>query len=248
MWIFSDVDGTLLDDAGRCPLPAEALRAAASRHTIVLASSRTVPELRTVQGLLGWNGATIAEDGAVVVDQSGDVTRLGAPLAELEHRIRGTSRHAFVEELLRQHPEARRDRLASMLIPASHATPELREVLAGAGLALSPGGRWATITRGSDKGRAAGVLADRYGVTRWTAVGNAANDASLLARADAAFVIRNRDGHAAELATIPGAILLESPGPGGWMEMIDRIDHRVAEAPEEQRGAVDHHHPDDPGP
>lgn len=248
MLIFSDVDGTLLHDTGRCRLPRQALRDAATRHAIVLASSRTIPELRAAQELVGWDGPLIAEDGAVVVDASGTITLLGVPVAELQRRIGGTRQHAIVEALLHQHPETRRDRLASILVPAGAATPALRGALGEAGLAVRTGGRWATITAGSDKGRAARVVAGRWGVTDWVAIGNAANDAGLLAGAERAFVIRNADGHAAELAAIPGGVLLESPGPFGWLEMLARLDRRDDRDREERHGAtMDDLDPDHPG-
>lgn len=82
--LVSDVDGTLLDGAGRLPAPPAELRrrlGEACRHaaaalgraipdtgaaTLALASSRTVRELTVLQRALGLPGPCLAEDGAVI--------------------------------------------------------------------------------------------------------------------------------------------------------------------------------------
>ena len=60
------------------------------------------------------------------------------------------------------------------------------------------------------------------------AIGNEENDVSLLQEADLAFVIHNptRGPHPA-LAAIPGAVILNAQGPGGWMEMLDHLQEGI---------------------
>lgn len=250
MLIFSDVDGTLLADDGTCPLPVGELRRVMERHEVVLASSRDVDELRDVQELLGWHGGLIAEDGATLVHE-GDIELLGAPRAVLLRRVRDTVGPGVADVLLAAEPAAARNRLASILVPIATATPMLREQLGSAGLRLTPGGRWATITAGSTKGTAARVLASRLGVTKWAAIGNAENDATLLCEAWRAYVIRNPEGHDPELAQIDGAVRLTVQGPEGWLEMLRMLEPRAGDTPGKERldddAVVDHHHPDDPG-
>ena len=101
-----------------------------------------------------------------------------------------------------------------------------RERIRSADLRCSAGGRWATLTGGSSKGRAAGVLMTRFGIDGAVAVGNDVNDESLFRSVARPFVIRNYDGHHPRLAVIPGATLLQSPGPEGWKEMIGVLEGR----------------------
>ena len=65
--VFSDVDGTLLDEHGRVPQTWWQVRQAISDALVVLTSSRTVEELLDIQQLLGIEGPFIAENGAMVV-------------------------------------------------------------------------------------------------------------------------------------------------------------------------------------
>ncbi len=121
-------------------------------------------------------------------------------------------------------------RVASVLLPRLVAEDdefaEFRERIVSADLRCSAGGRWATLTGGSSKGRAAGVLMVRLGANGAIAVGNDANDESLFRNVSRPFVIRNHDGHHPRLAAIPGATLLQSPGPLGWQEMIGALQRR----------------------
>ncbi len=230
MLIFSDVDGTLLGEGGVCDLPADALRDAFERYTVVLASSRDCDELREVQEMIGLRGALVAEDGAVIVDAGGPEV-LGTPRQALLAALHQALPEAEHRALLAAEPEAARQRLGSILIPVQLATPALGERLVEVGLASTPGGHWATITAGSSKGSAASVLAARMGVPRWVAIGNAQNDATLLDGASRAFVIRNADGHDPFLAKIPAAVKLTAAGPDGWLEMLALLDRPHIELP-----------------
>ena len=102
-----------------------------------------------------------------------------------------------------------------------------------------------------DKGSAARVLAERWGVTRWAAIGNAENDATLLRAAHRAFVIRNADGHDPVLSRIPRAVLLTAPGPDGWLEMLALLDQSPGNGPEKESerddSALDDHDSHDSG-
>jgi hypothetical protein len=167
-----------------------------------------------------------------VIVERGRVERLGLARDALRQRVSESLPRAECELVLGAEPMAARGRLASILVPAPLATPDRRARLDRAGLSLTPGGHWATITGHADKGAAARVLAARYGVTRWAAIGNAANDATLLRGAWQAFVIRNPEGHDPILASIPGTWMLTAPGPDGWREMLARLDSQTGGAPE----------------
>jgi predicted mannosyl-3-phosphoglycerate phosphatase (HAD superfamily) len=215
--IFTDVDGTLID--AEHPVPAAAVHRARERHTVVLASSRAVPELEAMQRAWQWDGALVAEDGAVIVERDGSVTVLGTPRDEL--RAIG----APVLESLGAVPHPTDAmRAASLLLPRACADAETIAAFRDLGLTLSPGGSWATLTRGADKGRAARVVAAARGVHHWVGIGNDGNDLPLLQAAGRAFVIRNREGHHPRLAAIPGAVLLSEEGPDGWPGMLRHLD------------------------
>lgn len=104
----------------------------------------------------------------------------------------------------------------------------IRTTAAARGLQLRRGGRWLTLADSTGKGTALSLLRHfevACGVSPIiVAIGNEENDVSLLQKADLAFVIRNpgRGPHPA-LAAIPGAVVLDREGPGGWLEMLNRL-------------------------
>ncbi len=244
MWIVSDIDGTLLDASERCPLPPELLTRAGQQHRIVLASSRTLPQIRAVAYRLGWDATRcVAEDGQVVLGPDGGSQRLGSPAATLQARLAA----AGVHDHFRSVP----GREASLLIRSTQLTEALRDGVERAGLAITVGGRWATVSDGQwNKGSAVVRLLSALGVVEWAAIGNAANDAPLLQAATRRFVIRNVDGgYDSSLADIPDVVLLTAPGPLGWVEMLEQLPLTPTPEPEgnDAKTRLDHHGPDDPG-
>lgn len=106
----------------------------------------------------------------------------------------------------------------------------IRTAAEARGLQLRRGGRWFTLTSAGGKGPALCALRHHFTVDGVSpliaAIGNEENDVSLLAEADLRFVIRNpRRGPHPALAALPEAIVLEAEGPGGWMQMLDRLTH-----------------------
>lgn len=253
-WVVSDVDGTLLDADGRFTSAPrkmrDALRAVLPHAEIVLASSRTLDELRIVQHELGVSGHVIAEDGAVVAEERSGVP-IVSPLGLVAHSLKeeweriadklpARVRHAgqlSADELAERginSAEARAraidNRFASVLLDLADMSSETWDALLAhvraANLEIARGGRWATITDRASKGRALRWLRDRNlsADLHVIAIGNDENDRSLLESADIAFVIRNPEtGAHPSLSAIPGAVVLASEGPHGWLEMIDRL-------------------------
>lgn len=225
--IFSDVDGTFLDEAGAVPFPRAWLDAVALSWRVIFASSRTSADLLGLQERLGWRDWAIAEDGSVLVSPAGKEEILGTHRSEIVDRARQVGAWGQVAEMV---PVTAGARVASVLLPRHVAEApefaEFREKILSAGLRCSPGGRWATLTGGSSKGEAARVLTARLQLHDTVAVGNDLNDQSLFRSVARAFVIRNADGHHPRLAAVPGATLLQSPGPGGWKEMIGALQAR----------------------
>lgn len=242
MWIISDIDGTLLSEPDRSPWSSAWCARVAAAHQVVLASSRTVAEVRNAQRLLEWSGAMIAEDGAVLVDQNGTVSLRGTPVDQLWRLVDSTTAGRLVRDGAATAPPGAQDRLASILIPAGLAAtvaPALGEI----GLSVARGGNWATISQGSDKGATAAYLIDQQEVGYWVAIGNGPNDAPLLRQSGYSFVIRNAEGHDPVLKSIPGAVLLTRHGPSGWDEMLSLLDRE--ECPD-VRSTLDDDRPDHP--
>lgn len=122
--------------------------------------------------------------------------------------------------------------LVDPLVLSESELNHLREVSTSRGLQLRRGGRWFTLTSAGGKGPALCALRHQIasaGVAPLVAaIGNEENDVSLLAEADLRFVIRNpHRGPHPVLSALPGAIVLDAEGQGGWMEMLDRLSRHA---------------------
>jgi mannosyl-3-phosphoglycerate phosphatase len=98
--------------------------------------------------------------------------------------------------------------------------------LAAAGVACTHGGRYHHATARASKGLAASVLRRLYrrmapGVLV-AGLGDALNDASLLAAVDIPFIVRGRDAEATATLKkrVPNARVTQEPGPAGWAYAI----------------------------
>ncbi|MCA0375418.1 MAG: HAD hydrolase family protein [Gemmatimonadetes bacterium] len=162
-----------------------------------------------------------------------------APLLAADAAAQGTSQQ---EALGFRSRGARRRALVSrhysLLVdptPLDGATlARARTACAAHGLHCLRGGRWLTVSGAAGKGAALMHLRNHLAMCDVSptiaAIGNEENDRSLLAAADVAFVIDNpgRGPHPA-LAGIAGAIILQVPGTGGWMDMLTRLTTRAPE-------------------
>ncbi len=209
-------DGAVLavDVASAQPAPAphDSERVYGRRTMRIWQRARTADALR----------AEMHDIGAV---QHADAAQLGVEVQrELGFRTTGAIRRAL---------SARRH---SLLMDPKRLTEDqiavTRAVAAARGLQLRRGGRWLTMADTDGKGAALSLLR-RFttvcGVSPIVAaIGNEENDVTLLQKADLAFVIRNpgRGPHPA-LTAIPHAVVLETEGPGGWMEMLSRFKDLV---------------------
>lgn len=78
--IFSDLDGTFLDETYRPALTGGEAAAVFARHAVVWVSSRTADELLEVQQRIGHHGDAIGENGGVLVSPDrGFAARFGLP-------------------------------------------------------------------------------------------------------------------------------------------------------------------------
>lgn len=128
--IVSDVDGTLLDEAGAWPAPPRVLRARLQsvEHargvpvTLALASSRTLDELLALQRWLSWPGPCLAEDGAVVAiddDKSGRARRALERMRLANPDIRRSGRRTLLVVRLGEHATRLRELLSACPVAVS---------------------------------------------------------------------------------------------------------------------------------
>ena len=242
--LFSDVDGTLLDANDRLAITAKDVERMDPHVELILASSRTLVELGVIQRRLGVTAPMIAENGAVVAFPSRwrgsrnsriETVVLGDPVARLRPRVEHCAREVGVsivdqQDLLPDHARAL-ERGFSVCVRewSGLGAEQFLDALHRDGLAATRSGRWITITRGADKGtgvRAVLAQADQLGAPfeATVAIGNAANDAPLLAATDGRYAIRNpRRGHQAELLDLARVRPLASSGARAWREALSTI-------------------------
>ncbi|HEX9565544.1 MAG TPA: HAD hydrolase family protein [Gemmatimonadaceae bacterium] len=249
---FSDVDGTLMDERERLIIDRDDAAGFASFMELVLTSSRTLVELARIQRRLGLVAPLIGENGAVVGlpprwrggrspglrrvgGRSMQVIPLGQPAVTVRSRTRRCARAASVRiveqrDLLPDRGRSlRRTHSVCVRNWRGPAAERFLAALRDEGLDATRSGRWITITAGADKGGGARevlAMAVRRGAQfQWSAaIGNAENDAPLLAAADRRYAIRNpRRGHDPALVRVPRVHALTLVGLAGWREALGRI-------------------------
>lgn len=241
--LFSDVDGTLLDSNDRLAITARDVERIDPHAELILASSRTLVELAAIQRRLGITAPLIAENGAVISfpprwrggDQGRETIVLGDSAAKLRPRVRRCALEAEVSivdqrDLLPDHARALRRGFSICVRDWSGIGAEqFLDALHRDGMSATRSGRWITITRGADKGTGARAVlshAQARGVpfTSTVGIGNAANDAPLLAVTDGRYAIRNpRRGHQPELLELDEVTPLASSGARAWREALSTI-------------------------
>lgn len=242
--LFSDVDGTLLDANDRLAITAKDVERMDPHVELILASSRTLVELGAIQRRLGIGGAMIAENGAAVAfpphwrgsrNEHVETVVLGDTAAALRPRVQRIAREVGIsivdqEDLLPDHALALERRFSVCVRDwAGLGAEQFLDALHHDGLAATRSGRWITITRGADKGTGvravlaqAGQVGNPFEGT--IAIGNAANDAPLLAATEGRYAIRNpRRGHQAELLDLARVRPLASSGARAWREALSTI-------------------------
>lgn len=247
--LFSDVDGTLLDAAGRYAMGPLALQPYLPALQIVLASSRTVGELVPVQRDLGIAGPVVAENGAVVAcpavsagnligeaatynGEAWVVVRLGVPADRLRQQLRDAAQRTNTSLVEQDTVSPGLDRRCSVLFgPAAGASEtSLAPVVADLrahGLTVASGGSWQALTGTADKGSGAAALLHHLGSETpptVAAVGDEDNDVPLLRTVGRGYVIRRADGtwHP-ELAALPGVTRLSARGIRGWRTVVREL-------------------------
>jgi HAD superfamily hydrolase (TIGR01484 family) len=248
-YVYSDVDGTLLDAASRLAC-ASALHDVAARAHLVLVSSRTLDELSALTLQWGIRADLIAENGAwmawtnpqgasvqeSIEGESWWVRQVGEDRAAVARLLRATCpSDAALPVVADEWPAAEwrratghsaaealrvQRRRGSVLLDS--ASPQQLTAWRAAGLEAEPGGRWICVTRGAGKGKAVRLHATLAGNPPVTiGVGDAANDRSLLSAVSRPLIVRRVDGGVdpALLDLVPPALVLEAFGPAAWAEV-----------------------------
>lgn len=245
--LFTDLDGTLLDHHDYRPGPALAAveRLRARGVAVVPVTSKTGAELAPLVRELGLRDGWVAENGAqiqwpgherptvhgVPYDQVRQGLAAAAAAAEVTVRGFGDMTNDEVSELTGLEPAAARAARSrgyteSFVVLRGDVGALLRE-LQRRGLRAVRGGRFLTAMGRHDKGTAVrAILARRLPATSW-AVGDAPNDAPMLAAVDRPYQVRRPDGKWAKL-DVAGVTLVDGIGPEGFVQVAEHLLDQVA--------------------
>ena len=243
--ILTDLDGTLLEPDGTTRPEARAALAVAARAGIPVCpvSSKTVPELLALRCDPGLTDPGGFENGAGILDQDG-VWRLGpravpyrdlGALLEDMRRRTGAPVRALHELGDRELAEltglpvhalaAVRDRQATLPLLVDPAWDvRLAEALPEhPGTRLVRGNRFLHLQGRHDKQDVVAMLLEGIGMRsgRVVALGDAPNDAGLLAAADVAVIVPGERGPNPVLVErLPGARVAPHPHGLGWAAVV----------------------------
>lgn len=240
--VFTDLDGTLLDHQSYDARPARPMldRLAGLGVPVILASSKTAAEIAVWQQALGltrW--PAIVENGAALAEGPFDDSayrRIRAALAEIGAPFQGfgdmdPAGVAALTGLTAEAAQLARTRAHSepgLWQGTEAALPAFLDALETRGITARRGGRFLTLSFGGTKAGRMTELAARFGADMTIALGDAPNDAEMLAAADHAVVVRN--DHGPGVAPLPDetrVIRTRAPGPEGWREGLAAVLDRL---------------------
>ena len=237
--VFTDLDGTLLNDAYRFAGAEAALaRLAEKQIPLVLATSKTRAELTTlsaqlpgVPGLIFENGAGITCPGpggpqttlfgpgyAALLAILKDLGPAGAPFegfaalgASRVEALTGLAPSAVTLAMAREASEP------GLFHGNEEALARFRAALAPHGLRAVHGGRFLHVMPERDKVDGLRTLANLLAPGAPTlALGDGENDRAMLEAATFAVVMPRKDGTRLALKRTEGVTIAPAPGPDGW--------------------------------
>ena len=250
--IFTDLDGTLLEEDGSLSPEARAAVGAlwARGIPVVPLTSKTRLELERWIAVLDAGGAGAFENGAGILREGRTEVLPGArPTRDLRAALDDLRRQTRLPLVtFEEIPDAELTRLTG-LPPTEAALAREREFdlpfLAPAeasaalsfaslppGIRLTRGGRFWHLSGLHDKGDALRLLAARLGGGPTIGLGDAPNDAAFLRIVDLPVLVPKKAGLDAGLrAALPNAAVAPAPGGAGWSAAVQAL------AAVEMRGA-----------
>ena len=244
--VFSDLDGTLLDHKSYSFTPAnEALDALKKRGAVlVLASSKTAAEMAGIRTEMGFahcpaiveNGSGILEPGSGTGTDSAQTYKrllegLNSIPAPLRSQFTGFSDMsagdiAAATGLVPDAAARAKQRGFSEPGTWSGTDEDLRKFLArlsDRGIFVRRGGRFITLSFGKTKADQMFEIASRYAPAPIIALGDAPNDAEMIAAANYGVIIKN--AHGAGLSVLSGEARgkiqrTKAEGPAGWNRAV----------------------------
>ncbi|NKX39261.1 HAD-IIB family hydrolase [Tritonibacter mobilis] len=253
--VFSDLDGTLLDHTTYSYAPARpALAALRARDALlILASSKTAAEMLPLHQELDLGEAPmIVENGAACltpteIDGRDTVYRkLRALLSSLDAPFTGFG-DMSVDEVATltglPRPAAARAKARQFSEPGlwqgdADQKAQFIAKLAQAGITARQGGRFLTLSYGASKADQMQHICRQNAPCFTIALGDAPNDAEMIATADRGVLVRN--DHGPDLADFPietRILRTDLPGPEGWCAAIL---HLLCDWDQYQKGAAPH--------
>jgi len=243
--VFTDLDGTLLSHSDyRWDAASPALEHLANLGAgVVLASSKTAPEIDTLRqdmGLQEWpaiveNGAGLLQPHSKAIAGLSNYAQLRAVLDNIPAALRmkfcgfGDMSVAQVADLTGLSPSAAtlaKQRAFSepgMWSGTSLEKADFLKELAAQGVAAREGGRFLTLSFGGTKADQMAQIIDDLAPRHTIALGDAPNDVEMLETADFGVIIANP--HKAPLPFLEGERLgritrTDLAGPEGWNAAI----------------------------
>lgn len=241
--VFTDLDGTLLDDDTYAIEPALAALAELRARAIpvIFTTSKTRAETEMWRVRAGNSDPFIVENGGAIVDPP-EVIELGVPYATLVAalheasaesgcRVRGfadctaeeiTAATALPLDQARLAMRREYDEPFTILDPARESA--LFAAIARRGFRLTTGNRFHHILGNNDKADAAARLIERYGRPLTIGLGDSLNDIGFLRLVDYPIVMPSPFARQL-LAVVPRAVLASESGPRGWSRAaLDAIE------------------------
>lgn len=239
--VFTDLDGTLLSHSGyRWDAARPALEAIAHiGGAVVLASSKTAPEMSTLRkdmGLEHWpaiveNGAGLLEAQATATDDHSIYAQLRANMMKIPSPLRDSfrgfgdmdvaeiSKLTGLAPLPARHASQRAFSEPGLWSGSAQQKVAFLNALAAQGISGREGGRFLTLSFGTTKADQMATITSRLAPRHTIALGDAPNDVEMLEAADFGVVIANSNRPPLPLlrGEKSGRIMRTTlEGPDGW--------------------------------
>ena len=245
--VFTDLDGTLLEEDGSLSEDARAAVGALKTRgvPVVPLTSKTRLELERWIAVLDAGGAGAFENGAGIIREGRTEVLPGArPTRDLRSALDALRRQTRLPLVaFEEIPDAELTRLTGLppteaalarerefdlpfLAPAD-ASPALSSFASlPPGIRLTRGGRFWHLSGLHDKGDALRLLAARLGGGPTIGLGDAPNDAAFLKIVDHPVLVPKKAGVDAALrAALPHADVAPAPGGAGWSASVRSLVH-----------------------